>query len=140
MSARASRGVSSTAARAPAHMRLTAVNKAFLFALIHVSFKIGALVSPWSFYRMRCVQRPGLYLDRRSERTMYCDEPLAPQMRCGSALEEPQCLRAVAHQYVLGLLVVIEHHFVGFSPNARFLVTTKRRVRRISVGAIGPYQ
>src|SRR5450432_1001515 len=100
MSAWASSGVSRIAAKTPPRIVLAADNKAFRLVLIHISFKIGALLSPWSFYRMRCLQRPG-------------------------SLEESQCLRAVAHQYVLGLLVVIEHHFVGLSPDARFFVTTK---------------
>src|SRR6516225_7290493 len=52
--------------------------------------------------------------------------------------EEAELLRAVADQEVFGLLVVIEHHLVGFTPDARLLVAAERRMRRIGVIAVGP--
>src|ERR1700739_778248 len=54
-------------------------------------------------------------------------------------LEEAELLRAVADQHVLGLLVVIEHHAVGFAANAGLFVSAKRRMRRIGVIAIDPH-
>lgn len=36
----------------------------------------------------------------------------------GSGLEEAEGVDVVAHQQVLGLLVVIEHHLVGFAADA----------------------
>src|SRR5215217_6122108 len=53
--------------------------------------------------------------------------------------EEPERLRAVAHQHVLGLLVMVEHHLVGFAPDARLLVTAEGGVRWIGMVAIGPH-
>src|SRR5580704_14327801 len=53
--------------------------------------------------------------------------------------EEAQRLGAVAHQHVLGLLVVIEHHLVRLAPDARFLVAAERGMRGIGVVAIGPH-
>src|SRR5436853_234929 len=52
--------------------------------------------------------------------------------------EEPELLRAVADQHVLGLLVVIEHHLVGFAADTGLLVSAERRMGRIGVIAIGP--
>src|ERR1700754_2984747 len=54
------------------------------------------------------------------------------------ASEEAELLRRITHQHVLGLLVVVEHHAVGFATDARLLVTAEGRVRRIGVVAIGP--
>ena len=53
--------------------------------------------------------------------------------------EEAQLLGAVTHQHVLRLLIVIEHHLVGFATDARLLVSAERRMRRIGVIAIGPH-
>src|SRR5271156_3651512 len=53
--------------------------------------------------------------------------------------EEAQRLGAVAHQHVLGLLVVIEHHLVRLASDARLLVAAERGMRRIGVVAIGPH-
>src|SRR6516225_11676047 len=53
--------------------------------------------------------------------------------------EEAELLGAVADQHVLRLLVVIEHHLVSFSTNARLLVSAERRMRRIGVIAVGPH-
>ena len=33
-------------------------------------------------------------------------------------LEEPEFVGVVAHQDVLGLLIVVEHHLVSFAPDA----------------------
>src|SRR5215475_539233 len=52
--------------------------------------------------------------------------------------EKAELLGAVAHQHVLRLLIVIEHHLVGFAPDTRLLVSAERRVRRIGVIAVGP--
>src|ERR1700676_980030 len=54
--------------------------------------------------------------------------PVRPQF-----LEKAQGLRAVAHQNVLGLLVMIQHHLVGFPADAGLLVTSECRMRRIGV-------
>src|SRR6185312_10758607 len=56
-----------------------------------------------------------------------------------SRLKEPHRLRAIAHQYVLGLLVMVEHHLVVFAPDAGLLIAAERRVRRVEVVAIGPH-
>src|SRR5580692_16062 len=53
-------------------------------------------------------------------------------------LEEAELLGAVAHQQVLGLLIVIEHHAMGFAANARLLVSAKRRMRGIGMIAVDP--
>src|SRR5712691_7449047 len=52
--------------------------------------------------------------------------------------EEAELLRAVADQQVLGLLVVIEHHLVGFATDTRLLVAAEGGMRRIGMIAIGP--
>jgi len=46
------------------------------------------------------------------------------------ALEESQRVRTVAHQEVLGLLVVTEHHLVVLPSDPRLLVSAERRARR----------
>ncbi len=45
----------------------------------------------------------------------------------------------VADQQTFRLLVMLQHHLVGFTPDARLLITPKRRVRRIGVIAVSPY-
>src|SRR3989440_6869034 len=55
---------------------------------------------------------------------------------CSSDLEEPQRLRRIAHQQVLGLLVMVEHHLVVFAADARLLVATEGGVRGIGVVAV----
>ena len=40
-------------------------------------------------------------------------------------LEEAQRLLGVAHQQVLGLLVVVEHHLVGLTADTGLLVATE---------------
>src|SRR5450759_2597521 len=52
--------------------------------------------------------------------------------------EEAELLGAVADQHILGLLVVVEHHLVGFAADARLLVSAERRMCGISVITIGP--
>src|ERR671913_1734995 len=52
--------------------------------------------------------------------------------------EEPELLRAIADQQILGLLIVRQHHLVVLAADARRLVTTERRVGRIRVIAVGP--
>src|SRR5712691_904027 len=47
--------------------------------------------------------------------------------------EEAELLGAVADQHVLGLLVVVEHHLVGFAADARLLVAAERRMCGIGV-------
>src|SRR5580698_1605926 len=56
--------------------------------------------------------------------------------RAGS--EEAKCFLAVADQYVLGLLIMVEHHLVCFAANTRLLVAAEGRMRRIRVIAVGP--
>src|SRR5437660_11158652 len=53
--------------------------------------------------------------------------------------EEAELLGAVADQHVLRLLVVVEHHLVRFSADARLLVSAECRVCRIGVIAVGPH-
>ena len=53
-------------------------------------------------------------------------------------LKEPQGRLAVAHQQVLGLLIMIEHHAMGFAPVAGLLVASKGRMRGIEMIAIHP--
>src|SRR4051812_2747430 len=43
-----------------------------------------------------------------------------------SPLEESKLVGRVAHQQVLGLLVMIQHHLVRFAADARLLVATER--------------
>src|SRR6202042_708719 len=52
--------------------------------------------------------------------------------------EEAQGLGAVAHQDVLGVLIVVEHHLVVFAADAGGLVSAERGMRRVGVIAIGP--
>src|SRR5947207_4836976 len=52
--------------------------------------------------------------------------------------EEAELLGAVADQHVLGLLVVVEHHLVGFAADPRLLVAAERRMCGIGVIAVGP--
>src|SRR5579871_4816271 len=54
-------------------------------------------------------------------------------------LEKPQRLGAVAHQHVLRLLVVVEHHLVRLATDAGLLVPAERRVRGVCVVAVGPH-
>jgi hypothetical protein len=42
--------------------------------------------------------------------------------------KEAELLRAVAHQHVFSLLIVIKHHLVSLPADARLLVAAKRRV------------
>src|SRR5215475_12131398 len=57
----------------------------------------------------------------------------------GENSEKAQLLGAVAHQHVLRLLIVIEHHLMGFATDTRLLVSAERRMCRIGVIAVGPY-
>src|ERR1700691_2397750 len=54
------------------------------------------------------------------------------------ASEEAQRLRTVAHQDILGLLVMVEHHLVSFSADSGLLVAAEGGMRRIRMVAIGP--
>src|ERR1700733_15909634 len=63
-------------------------------------------------------------------------EPFPPRP---AGLKEAQRLSAVADQHVLGLLIMIQHHLVRLTADARLLVAADRRVRRIGVIAVGPY-
>ncbi len=42
-----------------------------------------------------------------------------------SVSEEAELLRAVAHQHVLGLLIMVEHHLVRLATDTRLLVATE---------------
>src|SRR5579863_4843113 len=57
---------------------------------------------------------------------------------CSLFLEEAELLRAVADQHVLGLLIVIEHHAMGFAAYAGLLVSTEGGVGGIGVVAVDP--
>src|SRR5690348_17336644 len=68
--------------------------------------------------------------------------PKRPSRRSGSvpgALEETQRLLAIAHEQILGLLIVIEHHLVSLATDARLFVAAESRMRRIGVVAVGPH-
>ena len=45
--------------------------------------------------------------------------------------EEAERIDVVADEQVLGLLVVVEHHLVGFATDTGLLVATERGVRRV---------
>src|SRR5260370_196936 len=64
--------------------------------------------------------------------------PVLAHRTSAPLLEEAHSIRAIAHQHVLGLLVVLEHHLVVLAPDAGLLVTAKRRMSRIEVEAVGP--
>ena len=59
--------------------------------------------------------------------------------RCRGFLKEAHGLRAIAHKQVLGLLIVIENHLVGFAAETRLLVTAEGRAGGIHVVAVGPH-
>src|SRR6476646_8008157 len=52
--------------------------------------------------------------------------------------EEAELVLAIAHQHVLGLLIVVEHHLVVLAADTRLLVATERRVRRVLMVAVRP--
>src|SRR6478735_622030 len=52
--------------------------------------------------------------------------------------EEAESLARVAHQQVLGLLVVVQHHQVVLAPDAGLLVAAERRMRGVLVVAVRP--
>src|SRR5262249_25491775 len=54
-------------------------------------------------------------------------------------LKEAKRFWTIAHQKVLGLLIMIEHHLMGLAPNARLLVAAERGMRRIEVIAVSPH-
>src|SRR3984885_10210539 len=54
-------------------------------------------------------------------------------------LKEPQSTRAIAHKLILRLLIMLQHHLVVLSPNARLLIPAKRRMCRIKVIAVRPH-
>src|SRR5579872_3715755 len=53
-------------------------------------------------------------------------------------LEEAELLRAVAHEQILGLLIVIEHHAVSFTANAGLFVSAECGVGGVGVIAVDP--
>src|ERR1700688_4067408 len=53
-------------------------------------------------------------------------------------LKEAQLLRTVADQHILGLLVVIQHHFVVFTTKARLFVSAECGVSGIKVITVDP--
>ena len=56
-----------------------------------------------------------------------------------AGLEKSQRLLAIAHQQVLGLLIVVKHHLVIFASYARLLAAAERGVCRIHVIAVCPH-
>src|ERR1700722_7530877 len=88
---------------------------------------------------MRCAQIQFPLLDRRANGPRQSAIRSPPDMSYGSTLEKSKRFRAVAHEHVLGLLVMIEHHFVRLSADTGFLVTAEGRMRGIRMVAIGPY-
>src|ERR1035437_6153535 len=61
-----------------------------------------------------------------------------PRRQVSGVSEKAELLGTIADQQVLRLLVVVEHHLVGFSADARLLVSAERRMCGISVKTIGP--
>src|SRR5690554_6317060 len=61
-----------------------------------------------------------------------------PLLKPGRALEEAQSLGAVADQHVLSLLIMLQHHLVRLTPDARLLVAAECSVCRIEMVAVGP--
>src|SRR5689334_22960224 len=53
--------------------------------------------------------------------------------------EEAELLGGVAHQEVLGLLVMIQHHLVVLPADARALVAAEGGMRGVRVVAVGPH-
>src|SRR5208282_2612925 len=53
--------------------------------------------------------------------------------------EEAQCIRAIADEQVLRLLVVIQDHLMCFAAEARLLVAAERRMSRIHMIAVRPH-
>ena len=66
-----------------------------------------------------------------------CHRPQAKRLR--SCSEEAERLLPVADEQILRLLIVVEHHLVGFTPDARLLVSAEGRMRRIRVVAVRPH-
>src|SRR5438067_2211988 len=56
----------------------------------------------------------------------------------GIGLEEAERVGGVAHQQVLRLLVVVEHHLVRLAADTGLLVPTECGMRRIGVVAVRP--
>src|SRR5450631_2464473 len=69
---------------------------------------------------------------------LLCIVPYSCTCECVE-LEESQRLRTVAHQYILSLLIVVQHHLMSLAPDTGFLVSAESRVRRIGMVAVGPY-
>ncbi len=60
------------------------------------------------------------------------------QTRNSDGLKESHRLSAVADQQILGLLIVVENHFVRLAPEAGLLVSAECRARRIHVVTVRP--
>ena len=52
--------------------------------------------------------------------------------------EEAKFLCAIAHQHILCLLIITQHHFVILAPNPGLLIASESCMRRIGVIAIRP--
>src|ERR1035437_3081250 len=61
-----------------------------------------------------------------------------PRRQVSGGSEKAALLGTIADQQVLRLLVVVEHHLVGFSAAARLLVSAERSMGWISVITVGP--
>ena len=59
--------------------------------------------------------------------------------RFSKYLEEAQFIGAIAYQQVLGLLVVVQHHLMVFTTDARLLVAAKCSVGWIGVIVVHPH-
>src|ERR1039457_2823809 len=75
---------------------------------------------------------------RSSTRGSRADGGADGGVRPTLALEEAHRLGAVAHQHVLGLLIVFQHLLVGFAAEAGFLIASECGSRRVHVIAVGP--
>src|SRR6478735_7165645 len=82
-------------------------------------------------------QAGGLDLDKNRDGKGSADAG-GPLPTASPPLEEALRLRGIADQQVLRLLVVVQHHQMVFSTDARLLVPPERGVRRVVVVAVGP--
>ena len=94
-------------------------------------------------YGRKMRPRPPHKLLTRGGRTLHGGPAPSASPRCGRTTsvpcsEEAELVRAVAHQQVLGLLIVVEHHLVVLATDAGLLVATEGSVRGIRVIAVGP--
>src|SRR5579883_659459 len=78
-----------------------------------------------------------------SRRNDTLDHGEAPKRQAALArrldLEKSVRFRILAHERILGLLIMTEHHFVSLAPDARVLIAAKGRMGGIEMITIDPY-